>query len=145
MTGLLSYSLYVSFLHSYVSIFLTSVVQTLQTVKDVSALDPLVDLLESIESFLKHLDICTKVPHTATMMETVVKTVVELLSILALATKLVKQRQLGECLLAGILSDSMQRRDICKEALWRELRSDGAGKVGSTHPGRGSDHRGADS
>jgi hypothetical protein len=117
----------------------------LQTVKDVSALDQLVNLLESIGSILKHLDICTKVPHTAAMTETVVKTLVELLSILGLATKLVKQRQPGGCLLAGILSDSMQRRDICKEALWREFRSDGAGKVGSTHPGRGSDHHIADS
>ena len=113
--------------------------------KDVGPLDPLVNLLESIESILKHLDLCTKVPLTAAMTETVVKTVVELLSILGLATKLVKQRQLGECLLAGILSDSMQRRDIFKEASWRELRSDGAGKVGSTHPGRGSDDRIADS
>jgi hypothetical protein len=93
----------------------------LQTVDDVSALDQLVDLLESIQSFLKHLDICTKVPHTAAMTETLVKTLLELLSILGLATKLVKQRQPGECLLAGTLSDSMQRRDSCKEALWREL------------------------
>ena len=74
----------------------------LQTVEDVSALDPLADLLEWIESFLKRLDICTKVPHTAAMMETVVKTLLELLSILGLATRLVKQRQPGECLLAGI-------------------------------------------
>jgi hypothetical protein len=93
----------------------------LQTVKDVSALDRLVDLLESIESFLKHLDICTKVPHTAAMTGTLVKTLVELLSILGLATKLVKQRQPCEYLLAGILFDSMQRRDICKQALWGEL------------------------
>ena len=64
------------------------------------------------------------------MMETVVKTLVELLSILGLATKLVKHRQQGVCLLAGIPSDSMQRRDIFKEALWRELRSDSAAKVG---------------
>ena len=94
----------------------------LQTVKDVGALDPLVDLLESIESILKHLDICTKVPHTVVMTETLVKTLVGLLSIFGLATKLVKQRRPGECLFAGILSDSMQLRDICKEALWRELR-----------------------
>jgi hypothetical protein len=51
------------------------------------------------------------------MTETVVKTLVELLSILGLATKLVKERQPGECLLAGILSDSIRRRDIYKEAL----------------------------
>jgi hypothetical protein len=119
-----------SFLRAHFSDF-----QILQTVKDVSAFDLLVDLLESIESFLKHLDICTKVPPTAAMTEAVVKTLMELLSILGLATKLVKQRQLGECLLAGILSDSMEHRDICKEALWRKLRSHGAGKVGSTHPG----------
>ena len=49
--------------------------------------------------------------------ETIVKTVVELLSILGLATKLAKQRQPGECLLVGFLSDLMQRRDICNEAL----------------------------
>ena len=69
------------------------------------------------------------------------QTVVELLSILGLATKLTKQRQPGECPLAGILSDSMQRRIICKEALWWEFRPDGAGKVAATHPGRASDHR----
>jgi hypothetical protein len=51
------------------------------------------------------------------MTETVVKTLSELLSILGLATKLVKQRQPGEYLIAGILSDSTQLRDICKEAL----------------------------
>ena len=78
-----------------------------KTVKDVSALrlDPLIHLLESFESFLKHLDICTKVPLTAAMTETLVNTLVELLSILGLATRLVKQRQPGECLLDGILSD----------------------------------------
>ena len=116
----------------------------LQTAKDVGALGPLVDLLESIESFLKHLDICTEVPHTDAMAETVVKTLLELLSILGIATKLVKQRQPSECLLAGILSDLARLRDICKEDLCRELRSADTGKVGSTHPGRGSDHRIAD-
>ena len=116
-------------------------VQLFQTAKDVSALDSLVYLFESIESILKHLGICNKVPHTAAMTETLVKALVELLSILGLVTKLVDQRQAGERLLAGILFDSMQRRDICKEALRRELRSAGTGKAGSTHPGRGLDHR----
>jgi len=127
---LLAVCLFPSFLCAYVSDL-----QILQNVEDVSALDLLVDILESIESILKHLDICTKVPHTTAMTETVVKILVELLSILGLATKVVRQRQPGECLLAGVLSDSMQRRDICKEAFWRELRSDGVGEVGSTHPG----------
>jgi hypothetical protein len=130
---------------SFIPMCVFSDVQMLQTVKDVSALDPLVDLLESIESILKHLDIYANVSRTAAMTETVLKTLMELLSILGLGIKLVMQRQIGECLLAGILSDSMHRRDICKEALWSELRSDGAGKVGPTHPRRGSCHRITDS
>ena len=89
----------------------------LQTVKNVSALDQIINLLESIDSILKHLDICTKVPHTVDMTETVVKSLVELLSTPGLAIKLVKRRQPGECILAGILSDSMHRRDIYNEAL----------------------------
>jgi hypothetical protein len=74
----------------------------LQTFKDINAFDSLVDVLESIESILKYLDIYTKVPHTAAITKTVVKTLVELLSILGLVTKFVKQRQPGECPLARI-------------------------------------------
>ena len=108
-----------------------------QTVKDVSVCDQLIDLLESIEPLLKPLDIYTKVPLNIHMVETVVKTLVELVSILALATKLIKQGQLGEYLLANGLPDSMQPRENCKEAFWWEVQCDNAGKVGSTHPGRG--------
>jgi hypothetical protein len=104
MPGLLSYSLYI--FHSFIQSYFSDI-QMFQTVKDVSALDPLVDLLESIESILKHLDVCSKVPYTATMTETLVKTLIQLLSILGLATKLVKQRQPCERLFAGILFDSM--------------------------------------
>jgi len=48
-------------------------------------------LLESIEHFLKRLDIYTRTPATAAMDEVVVKIMVELLATLALATKEVKQ------------------------------------------------------
>ena len=99
---LLTVCLFPSFLCPH---FVTS--KILQNVEDAGTLDTLADLLESIESFLKHLDIYTQVPRTAAMTETVVKTLVELLSILALTTKLVKQRQPGSCLLAGILSGSV--------------------------------------
>ena len=49
--------------------------------------DVLGDLLESIERFLKHLDIYTKIPPTPAMDEMVVKIMAGLLSTLALATK----------------------------------------------------------
>ena len=115
----------------------------IQTVKDISVCDLLVELLESIESFLIHLDIYTKITPTVamTMTETVVKTLVELVSILALATKLIKQGQPGEFLAANGLPDSMQPREIGKEVFWChwwEVRWDGAGKAGSAHRGRGS-------
>lgn len=51
----------------------------------------LIDFLESIERLLKHLDISTQVPRTPAMDETVVRIMMELLSILALLTKELKQ------------------------------------------------------
>ena len=52
----------------------------------------LVDLLESIEHFLKRLDIYTKIPSTPAMAEILVKIMVELLSTLGLVTKQIKQK-----------------------------------------------------
>jgi len=51
----------------------------------------LLDLLESIDHFLKRLDIYTRIPPTPAMDEIVVKILVELVSTLALATKEFKQ------------------------------------------------------
>jgi len=56
----------------------------------------LVDLLESIEHFLKRLSIYTNISPTPAMDEIVVKIMVELLSTLALATKEVKQGRSSE-------------------------------------------------
>ena len=81
-------------------------IQVFQAVEDVDAHDPLVDLLESIQSFLKYLDVYIEIRPTTDMTEIVVKTLGELLFILALATKLIKQGQPGESL-ADILPDSM--------------------------------------
>ena len=67
-----------------------------QAIKDVSAsYDALVDLFESTENFLRRLDIYTKIPPTTAMTEIIVKILVELLSILALATQQVKQGRLS--------------------------------------------------
>jgi hypothetical protein len=75
-----------------------------------------VDLLESIEHFLKRLDIYTKVPPTPAMTEIVVKILVELLSTLALATKQIRQGRPSESVFADELPDLMQCREIYKEA-----------------------------
>jgi hypothetical protein len=65
--------------------------------------DGLLELLESIEHFLKRLDVYTKIPPTPAMDEMVVKIMAELLSTLALATKEVKQGRSSEFLLAAVL------------------------------------------
>ncbi|KAH9991658.1 hypothetical protein BJV74DRAFT_413949 [Russula compacta] len=64
----------------------------LATIKGViGSYDALVELLESIEHFMRRLDIYTKIPPTVALTEIVVKIMVELLSTLALATKQIQQ------------------------------------------------------
>ena len=56
-----------------------------------SSYDALVDLFECIGNFLKRLRIYTDVPMSPSMTDIVVKIMVELLSVFALATKQIKQ------------------------------------------------------
>ena len=71
--------------------------QVYQAVKGtIDSYDALVDLLESIKHFLQRLEIYTTISPTAAMTEIVVKVFVELLSILALATKQIRQGRLSE-------------------------------------------------
>ena len=65
--------------------------------------DSLLDLFESIENFLRRLDIYTKVPPTVAMTEIVIKILVELLSTLALATKQIEQGRSSESVFSKIL------------------------------------------
>jgi len=68
-----------------------------QAVKDVSAsYDLLIDLFGSIEHFLRRLEIYTKIPLTTAMTVIVVEKLAEVISVLALATKQVKQGRISE-------------------------------------------------
>jgi hypothetical protein len=108
--------------------------------------DTLADLLESVEHFLNRLDIYTKIPPTASMTDIIIKILVELLSILALATKQLQQGKLSESVLGEILFRlTMQRRSACQEEVLRgEGHRGGTSEVGSAHPGRGTGNCGAD-
>ena len=70
----------------------------------IASYDATVDLLESIEHFLGRLDIYTKIPPTPAMDEILVKIMVELVSILALATAELKQGRPSESFLADVFS-----------------------------------------
>ena len=114
-----SYSVYVPF--SFLRVYPCDI-QVSQAFKGVSTdLDALVDLLESVEHFLKRLDIYTKVPPTPAMTEIVVKIMVELLYTLALATKQIRQGRPSESVFTDLfVADSMERREILQEAFRRE-------------------------
>jgi hypothetical protein len=72
----------------------------LQTASDVSSsYDALVDLFECIANFLKRLRIYTDLPLSSSMKDIVVKIMVELLSVLALATKQIKQGRFSKWIL----------------------------------------------
>ncbi|KAH9169174.1 hypothetical protein EDB89DRAFT_2199314 [Lactarius sanguifluus] len=64
----------------------------LQAAKDVSAAqDALIDIFERIESFFKRLETYTSVRATAVMTDIIVKIMVEVLNVLAITTKEIKQ------------------------------------------------------
>jgi hypothetical protein len=48
-------------------------------------------------NFLKRLDVYTTIPPPQMMMDLIIKIIVELLLVLALATKQIKQGRLSEC------------------------------------------------
>ena len=66
-----------------------------------SSYDALVDLFECLGNFLKRIRIYSDIPLTPSMTEISVKIMVELLSVIALATKQVKQGRFSKwiCLL----------------------------------------------
>ena len=98
--------------------------------------DALVSLLESIENFLKRLDIYTKIPPTPAMDEIVVKILVELVATLALATKELKQGRLSESVLANSVPYSLQLREIHQNHFWRKQGCRGRPPAARpTHPG----------
>ena len=68
-----------------------------QAARDVhSSQETLIDIFERIENFFRRLEVYTEVPPTAEMMDMMVKIMVEILSILGIATKEIKQGRTSE-------------------------------------------------
>ena len=68
-----------------------------------SSYDSLVDLFECLGNFLKRLEIYTAIPFTPLMTDIILKILVELLSVLALATKQVRQGRLSKSMFGSTL------------------------------------------
>ena len=56
----------------------------------------MIDIFERVENFFRCLEIYTKVPPTAVMTDIIVKIMVEILNIFAIATKEIKQGRTSE-------------------------------------------------
>jgi hypothetical protein len=68
-----------------------------QAAKDFRAdLDTLIDVFERVENFFLRLETYTAVPATPEMMDIIMKIMVEVLSILGIATKEIKQSRTSE-------------------------------------------------
>ena len=69
----------------------------LQAARDVrSSHETLIDIFERIENCFRRLEVYTEVPPTPEMMDMMVKIMVEILSILGIATKEIKQGRTSE-------------------------------------------------
>ena len=89
--------------------------------KDVRAsYDALVDIFECIENFVRRLNIYTEIPPTPVMTEMVIKIMVELLSVLALATKQINQGRFSMSVFAYNHSWITCGRKIRKEIFRRK-------------------------
>ena len=71
-----------------------------QAAKDVQAgQDTLIDIFERIEMFFRRLEIYTELPSTMEMMDTMIQIMTEILSVLGVATKEIKQGRTSKYLL----------------------------------------------
>jgi hypothetical protein len=82
----------------YIRLFATELdIEARQAAKDVNAAqEALIDIFERIENFFKRLETYTEVPPTAAMTDIIVKIMVEVLNIFAIATKEIKQGRTSE-------------------------------------------------
>ena len=70
-----------------------------QAAKDTRASqDILIDIFERIEMFFRRLEIYTELPSTMEMMDTIIQVMAEVLSILGIATKDIRQGRMSKSL-----------------------------------------------
>ena len=90
-----------------------------QAAKDVRASqDTLIDIFERVELFFRRLDIYTQVPPTSEMMDIVVRIMAEVLSILGIAVKEIKQGRMSEY---PLIQSTSLLTEACSEKFAKKL------------------------
>lgn len=114
----------------------TDVYQTAKYVRE--SYDNLVDIFECIGNFLSRLKIYTEIQPTLAITEITIKIMVELLGVLALATKQINQGRLSKSAafiqIAIATSGLTSRRKFCQEITGRERNRISSSTARSTHP-----------
>ena len=68
-----------------------------QTIKDIrTSKDSLVDLFDRIEKYFRRVEVYTEAQPTSEMMDIIIQIMVEVLSILGVTTKVIKQSRLSK-------------------------------------------------
>ena len=89
----------VYFLLAFLWAILTRTYMLYQAAKDARASqDILIDIFERIEMFFRRLEIYTELPSTMEMMDTIIQVMAEVLSILGIATKEIRQGRMSKYL-----------------------------------------------
>lgn len=138
-----------SSLYAHLPLFdqITCDAQVFQAASDVtSSYDALLELFECLGSFLKRLEIYINIPPTQIMTDILTKIMVELLSVLAIATKQIKQGRFSTCTTVSRKNfpSLKSRREVRKEAIRRERGRGCTSAAGSIDPGRGPNNRRTD-
>jgi hypothetical protein len=82
-----------------------------------SSYDALLELFECMGNFLKRLEIYTTMPLNPTMTDIIIKIMVELLSVLALASKQIKQGRFSE----RVVTHTLRRTQHATEKFAKQL------------------------
>jgi hypothetical protein len=100
-----------------------------------SSYDAVLELFECLGNFLKRLEIYLTIPPTTMMTDSIIKIMVELLSVLALATKQIRQGRFSKCAVTYLNHHgSMYYREVCQEPVGEEGRRGCNAKVRSFDP-----------
>jgi hypothetical protein len=110
----------------------------------ISSYDVLADLLESIERFVDRLKTHTDVLPTAAADKVLVDLIVELISILSLVTRKLKQRRSREFFVVDVLPYSTRRSQMGKELFCGQGHQGGSGEARQTFARRVSEYHGSD-
>src|SRR6266566_2083887 len=89
-----------------------------QAAKDIQkSHETLIDIFGHIESFFRRLEIYTQVPSTTEMIDTIIQIMVEVLTILGIATKEIKQGRISEQFIMNVSPVT----ELCSEKYWKRL------------------------